>query len=155
MATVILVVAISAMFGSWSTCFKTSSKVAEVTAAAEICQANLETAKVFGAGNMPLGVYNTSTSTASWSGAYIPATGWTSGATAYYTYGGAQLASSTTAGVYFSATVTVTDSNVLLGSGTTYSISPTTIRAVVVSVTNVSTGNVDFTMATNLVEGGL
>ena len=104
---------------------------------------------------MPLGVYNTSTSTASWSGAYIPATGWTSGATAYYTYGGAQLASSTTAGVYFSATVTVTDSNVLLGSGTTYSISPTTIRAVVVSVTNVSTGNVDFTMATNLVEGGL
>ena len=154
-ATLILVVAISAMFGSWSTCFQSSSKVAELTAAAEICQANLETAKVFGATNMPLGTYSSSTATATWTGAYIPASGWTSGATSYYTYGGAQLASSTTAGVFFSASVTITDSNVLLGTGSSYSIAPTTIRAVVVSVTNVSTGTVDFTMATNLVQGGL
>ena len=143
------------MFGSWSTCFQSSSKVAELTAAAEICQANLETAKVFGATNMPLGTYSSSTATATWTGAYIPASGWTSGATSYYTYGGAQLASSTTAGVFFSASVTITDSNVLLGTGSSYSIAPTTIRAVVVSVTNVSTGTVDFTMATNLVQGGL
>jgi len=154
-ATLIMVVAIAAMFGSWSTCFQSSNKVAETTAAAEICQANLETAKVFGALNMPLGVYSTSTSTASWTGAYIPATGWTSGATAYYTYGGAQVASATTAGAFFSAQVTVTDSNVLLGTGSSYSISATTIRAVVVSVTNISKGTVDFTMATNLVQGGL
>ena len=126
-----------------------------MTAAAEICQANLETAKVFGATNMPLGTYSSSTATATWTGAYIPASGWTSGATSYYTYGGAQLASSTTAGVFFSASVTITDSNVLLGTGSSYSIAPTTIRAVVVSVTNVSTGTVDFTMATNLVQGGL
>lgn len=126
-----------------------------MTSAANIAQAELGIAEVYGAANMPLGTYNTTTSTGSWTGAYIPATGWTTGATAYYNFSGAQLASSTSAGVYFSVSLTLTDSSVLQGTGTTYTLGPTSLRSAVVSVTNISTGNVDFQMATNLVSGGL
>jgi len=129
--------------------------MSEVTAAAEVAQSELEIAKVFGAANMPLGTYNSSTQSASWTGAYIPATAWTSGATAYYSFSGSQLASSTTAGVFFSVSLTMTDTSVLAGTGGTYSLQTSTNRAIVVTVTNVATGAVDYTMATNLVQGGL
>jgi len=151
----IMAVAIVAMFGSWSTCFTQSQKISETTQAAEIAQAVLETAKVYGAANLPTGTYSSSTSTGTWTGAYIPATGWTSGGTAYYNFSGTQLASSTSTGVYFSVSVTFTDSSVLQGTGTSYTIALTSIRAPVVTVTNVATGNVDFTMGTNLVQGGI
>ena len=77
------------------------------------------------------------------------------GATAYFSYSGAQLATSTSAGVFFSLSVTVTDSAVLQGTGTSYTLAPTSLRSVVTTCTRVTTGAVDFTMATNLVSGGL
>ena len=154
-ATIIMVVAISAMFGSWSTCFKSSENTSETTAAAEVCQSQLETAKVFGAANMPLGSYSSSTGTATWTGAYLPSTGWTSGGTAYFDSAGNPLASSTSTGVFFSAQLTMTDSSVSPTTGTGYALQTTSIRALIVTVTNVSKGTVDYTMATNLVQGGL
>lgn len=154
-ATFIMVVAIVAMFGSWSACFNGNEQVTEITSAAQIAQAQIETAKVYGSANMPLGTYNTSTSTGSWTGAYIPATGWTTGGTAYFNFNGTQLASSTSTGAFFSVSVAITDSNVLQGTGTSYTLAQTSIRAVVITVTNISTGVVDFTMATNLVQGGV
>ncbi len=152
-ATLIMVVAIAAMFGTYTTCFKTSAAVTETTSAAEICQAQLEIAKVYGASNMPLGTYSSTTKTATWTGAYIPATGWTSAGFAYYNFSGTQLASST--GAYFKVQMTMVDSNVLAGTGSTYTLQASTIRALVVTVTNISKGTVDYTMATNLVIGGL
>ena len=154
-ASFILAVVIAALFASWATCFNQSAQITEVTSAANIAQAELGIAEVFGAANMPTGTYNSSTSTGTWTGAYIPATGWTSGATAYYNYGGTQVASSTATGAFFSVSLTMTDTSVLQGTGTTYTITGTSNRGLVVTVTNISTGVVDFTMATNLVEGGL
>lgn len=154
-ATFILAVVIVAMFASWSACFKQSSKITEVTEAANIAQSELECAKVFGAANLPTGTYNTTTSSGTWTGAYIPATGWTANSLAYYSYSGAQLASSASTGVYFSVSVTITDTNVLQGTGTSYTIGNNSMRAMVATVTNVSTGVVDFQMATNLFPGGL
>ena len=147
--------AIAAMFGTYMTCFKSSQSVTETTAASEICQSVLETAKVFGASNMPLGTYSSSTQTASWTGAYLTSSGWTSGGTAYYDFAGNQLASSGSAGVYFKATLAMTDSSVLAGTGSTYTLQASSNRALVVTVTNVSKNVVDYTMATNLVIGGL
>jgi len=154
-ATFILVVVVAAMFGSWSACFNQSAQIQEITGAANIAQSELEIAKVYGALNMPLGTYNSTTQTATWTGAYIPATGWTSGATAYYDYTGTQVASSTATGAFYSLTVTVTDSTVLPGTGSTYTLQQTSNRAVVATVSNLASGAVDFVMATNLVEGGL
>ena len=154
-ATFIMVVAIAAMFATYMTCFKTSQAVTETTSAAEIAQAELEIAKVYGAANMPLGTYSSSTQTATWTGAYIPSTGWTSGALAYYNYSGTQLASSSSAGAYFSVSLTMVDSSVLAGTGGTYTLQASSNRALVVTVTNIAKNVVDYTMATNLVQGGL
>lgn len=152
-ATVILAVAIVAMFGSWGACFAGSQQIAETTSAANVCQNVLETAMTYGANNIPTGTYNSSSQTGSWSGAYIPATGWTSGATAYYNFKGVQLTSST--GAFFSLTVSITDSSVLPGAGTTYTLTQQSLRSVVVTITNISSGAQDFQMATNLVQGGV
>jgi prepilin-type N-terminal cleavage/methylation domain-containing protein len=154
-ATFILAVVIVAMFGSWSACFSQSAQMSETTSSAQICQSELEMAKVFGAANLPLGTYSSSTATGTWTGAYITSTGWTSGATAYFTFTGTQVASSSSTGAYFSLQMTITDSNVLAGTGTTYTLAQTSLRSALVTVKNIQTGAVDFTMATNLVQGGL
>jgi type II secretory pathway pseudopilin PulG len=154
-ATFIMVVAIAAVFGAWSVCFQSNQQVVEVTSAAQIAQSVIETAKVYGAANMPLGTYNSSSQTGSWTGAYSQSSGWVSGATGYYNYQGAQLATSTSSGVYFKVSVTITDSSVLQGSGSSYSLQQTSIRGVVVTVSNNSTGVVDYSMATNLTQGGV
>jgi type II secretory pathway pseudopilin PulG len=154
-AAFIMAVAITAMFGAWSTCFHTTKLISETTSAAEVAQSQLEIAKVFGAANMPLGTYNSGTTNATWTGAYIPSSGWTSGGLAYYDQSGNQLASSSSTGVFFSASVAMTDSNVLAGTGTSYTLQANTIRALIVTVRNVATGAVDYTMATYLVQGGL
>ena len=155
-ATFILTIVVVAMFATWSACYKQSAKISEITEAANIAQSELEIAKVYGAANLPLGQYQSSSQTGTWTGAYIPSTGWTSGATAYYNYTGVQLASSNSPGVFFSVSMALTDSSILANnSGNSYTLAPTSIRAAVVTVRNVSSGAVDFTMATNLVQGGL
>src|ERR1022692_3354903 len=108
-STLIMSVAIVAMFASWSTCFKQSENTARITAAEEIARAQIECAKVFGAANMPTGTYNSSTSTGTWTGAWIPATGWTTSGTAYFDGNGNQLASSTSA--VYSASLALTDTS--------------------------------------------
>lgn len=153
-ASIILAVAIGAMFSSWTTTFNSSSVTTQVTESEEIDRSVLEIAKVFGPTNLPTGTYNSSTQTGSWTGAYIPATGWTTGATAYYNAAGAQVASSTSAGVYFSVSVTITDSPVLQGTGTTYTVENSTLRSVVVTCQCLQS-TFSLQMATNLIEGGL
>jgi len=154
-ASIIVAVAIGAMFSSWGATFNSSNTTTQVTQAEEIERAVLEIAKAYGPTNLPTGTYSSSTQSGSWSGAYIPATGWTSGATAYYNIRGSQLASSASSGAYFSVTVTISDSPVLQGTGTTYTIQNSTLRSIVVSATNISTGTVVLSMATNLIEGGM
>jgi Tfp pilus assembly protein PilV len=154
-AGVIMIVAIVAMFAAWQTCFKQNKSISEVTQAEEIDRAILETAKVYGPLNLPVGTFNTTTQLGTWSGAYIPATGWTSGATAYFDVNGAQLASSTSAGVYYSASVTITDTGASSTGGTTYVIQNSTLRSVVATVTRVSDGTAILPMATNLIVGGM
>jgi len=154
-ASLILAVAIGAMFSSWSTTFNSSNLTTQVTEAEEIDRSVLEIAKVYGPSNLPTGTYNSSTQTGTWTGAYIPATGWTSGVNGYYSLQGTQLVSSASSGAYFSVTVTITDSPVLQGTGTTYSVQNTTLRSIVVSATNISTGTVVLSMATNLIQGGM
>jgi len=154
-ASIILGIVVAAMFAAWNACFNQSASITEMTSAANIAQAELGIAEVYGAANMPIGTYSTTTSQGTWTGASIPATGWTTGATAYYSYSGAQLASSTAAGVFYSVSLTLTDSSVLQGTGTSYTLGPTSMRSAVVTVKNVSSGTVDFQMATNLVSGGL
>jgi len=154
-AAFILAVVMAAMFASWNACFNQSANITEMTSAANIAQGELGIAEVYGSANMPTGTYSTATSQGTWTGAYIPATGWTAGATAYFNYSGGQVATSTSSGVFYSLSVTVTDSSVLQGTGTSYTLSPTSLRSVVATVTNISTGTVDFQMATNLVSGGL
>jgi type II secretory pathway pseudopilin PulG len=154
-ASGILSLVVIAMFGSWSACFKESRSASEMTSAAEIGRAQLEFAKMWGAGNVVTGTYNTSTSTGSWTGAYVPGTGWVTGGTAYFNFNGTPVASAAASGAYFSAQLTSTDSNVVQSTGTSYTIQATSLRAFIVKVTNISKGVTDVTMATNLVEGGL
>jgi len=150
-----MVVAILAMFGSWSTCFKQNKNVTELTQAEEIDRSVLETAKAFGPSNLPTGTYNSSTQTGTWTGAYIPATGWTSAATAYYSFSGTQLASSSSTGVYFSVTVSITDTGVQQGTGSTYTVQNSTLRSIVVNTTRISDGTSILPMATNIIIGGM
>jgi len=152
-STLVASVAIVAMFASWGTCFKQSENTGKVVAAEEIARSQIETAKVFGAANIPTGTYSTATSTGTWTGAWIPATGWTSAGTAYFDKNGNQLTSSTNA--VYSASMTFTDTTVQQGTGTTYSIQATSLRNGVVTVTLISTGATEFTMGTDLIEGGL
>jgi len=152
-ASIIVAVAIGAMFSSWATTFNSSNITTQVTAAEEIDRQVLEIAKVYGPTNLPTGTYNSSTQTGSWSGAYVSST-WTSGSTAYYSINGTQVASSTAAGAYFSVTVTITDSPVLQGTGSTYTIENSTLRSIVVTTTCLQSPFV-LSMATNLIEGGM
>jgi len=153
-ASIILAVAIGAMFSSWSTTFNSSSVTTQVTESEEIDRAVLEIAKVYGPTNLPTGTYNSSTQTGSWSGAYVPSTGWTSGATAYCNASGTQVASSSSAGAYFSVTVAIQDSPVLQGTGTTYTVENSTLRSIVVT-TSCLQSSFSMSMATNLIEGGM
>jgi len=154
-AALILGVAVIAMFSSWSTTYKQTKNTSELSQAEEIDRAVLETAKAYGPLNLPTGTYNSSTGTGSWSGAYIPATGWTAGSTAYYNFQGTQLASSTSTGAYFSVGVVISDSGVQQGTGTTYSIQNSTLRSIVVTVTRLSDGTTILPMATNIIVGGM
>ncbi|MDR3688781.1 MAG: hypothetical protein P4L46_05320 [Fimbriimonas sp.] len=153
-ASIILAVAIGAMFSSWTTTYNSSNVTMQVTEAEEIDRAVLEIAKAYGPANLPTGTYSSSTQTGTWSGAYIPATGWTSGSTAYYSLNGTQVASSSAAGAYFSVTMTITDSPVLAGSGTTYSLEGATLRSIVVTCNSLTT-SFSLSMATNLIQGGM
>ncbi len=153
-ASLILTVAIVAMFQSWSTCFAQNKKLIEFTQAEEIDKSVLEIAKVFGPMNLPTGTYSSSTQLGTWTGAYIPATGWTASATAYYDFTGTQLAASNSTGVYFKATVIITDAGVQVGTGTTYSIENSTLRSIVVTTSRVRDSSVVLAMATNIIVGG-
>ncbi len=124
-ASMVMSVAVVAMFGSWSTCYQQSKSVAEVTGAAEIARAQLEISKMWGAGNVVTGTYNSTTSTGTWTGAYVQGTGWVTGGTAYFDVNGAPVASATATGAYFSSVLSATDANVLQGTGTTYTIQST------------------------------
>ena len=154
-AALILAVAVVAMFSSWSTTFKQSKVITELTSAEEIDRAVLETAKVYGPLNLPTGTYNSSTQLGTWTGAYLPTTGWTSGGTGYYSFGGAQVASSSATGAYFSVSVTITDSGVQVGSGTSYTIQNSTLRTIVITPTRMSDGTTILQMATNIIAGGM
>ena len=154
-ATLVSSVAIVAMFASWGTCFKQSANTGKIVAAEEIARQQIEMSKVFGPANMPTGTYSSSTSAGTWTGAYIPATGWTTGGTAYYDANGNQLTSSTSSGVTYSASFTMTDTTVQVGTGSTYVIQATSLRSGVVTVKLISTGATEFSMATNLVIGGI
>ena len=151
-ALLILGVAVVAMFTSWSTTFKQSKVITEVTESEEIDRAVLETAKAFGALNLPTGTYNSSTQLGTWTGAYTGGA-WTTGGTAYYSFNGTQLSSST--GAYFSVTVTITDSNVQAGTGTTYTIQNSSLRSIVVTTSRYSDSTVILPMATSIIAGGM
>jgi type II secretory pathway pseudopilin PulG len=152
-ATLVASVAIVAMFASWGTCFKQSANTSKIVAAEEVARQQIEIAKTFGAANIPTGTYNSSTSAGTWTGAFIPATGWTQSGTAYYDKNGSQLTSSTNA--VYSVSVTFTDTTVQQGSGTAYTIQATSLRNEVVTVTLISSGATEFMMGTDLIEGGL
>jgi len=151
-ALLILSVAVVAMFTSWSTTFKQSKVITEVTQSEQIDRAVLETAKAFGALNLPTGTYNSTSQLGTWTGAYTSGA-WTSGATAYYDFSGNQLSSST--GAYFSVSVTITDANVQVGTGTSYTVQNSTLRSIVATASRLSDGTVILPMATNIIAGGM
>jgi len=152
-AALIIVTAVAAMFATFGTAFTRSSHNGMIVAAEEVARAQIETAKVYGPFNIPTGTYSTSTSTGTWTGAYIPATGWTVGGTAYYDGNGNQLTSST--GAVYSAQMTFTDSYVQQGSGTTYTIQSTSLRQGLCTVVNLTGITSTFQMATSLIQGGV
>jgi Tfp pilus assembly protein PilV len=155
LASLVVAVAITAMVGGWTVSFRENQRATEAAQAGQIARAELERAKVFGVLNFPTGTYNSTTLTGSWTGAYDPTSGWVSSGTTYFNFNGVQVASSTASGVYFSEQLTTTDSTVLKGTGTTYTVSVASRRAIVVTIKRVSDNTVVLRMATNMVTGGL
>ena len=88
-ASVVMAVSITGMVSLWTIMFARYSTAREITQAAQLARAEVERAKVFGVSNLPLGTYNSTTLTASWTGTFDPtansgAGGWTSAGTSYF-----------------------------------------------------------------------
>jgi len=155
-ASLILAVSISAMFGLWATSYKQINNGHIYEQASQIGRAELEQAKIFGVANIPTGNYVSGTNTGTWSGTYDSVAGsWTTGGYSYYSLTGTRLASSGAAGVYFKVSFTTADSDVLHSTGNAYTFDTTGKKAITVSVQKTSDSSVIFTAGTNIVQGGL
>ncbi|MBS1702589.1 MAG: hypothetical protein JST12_13060 [Armatimonadetes bacterium] len=156
-AALIMALAIAGMFAGWNAIDWRYYSTREAVQAAQIGRGELERAKVYGADNLPVGSYDTNTQLGTWTGSYISSSGtWSSGGTAYYDLTGTPVASSTAAGVKFSAQMTITDSDVRPNlANTSYAFTVTSKRAAVITVRRISDSQILFTQGTNLVRGGI
>lgn len=152
-ASAILALAITGMFGLWSGMFRRIGRAREASQAAQIARAEIERAKVFGTDNLPTGTYDAGTKSATWTGAYSTANNaWASGATAYFSVAGARLPSS--AGALLKLQTSIVDSNVLPKTGG-YTFQLESRRSLIVTVRSVASGAEVFKVATVVVAGGL
>lgn len=159
-ASLILAVALTALFQLWSYNFSSLQSTGEVAEAGQIARAELEWAKIHGARLIPTGTYSPSTDKGTWIGSFDPtansgAGAWVQDTPSYYTIEGVRVASSTTAGARYSVLTEFTDRTVLIGAGNAYKIDNTSIRAAIVTVKRLPEGKQIFSSGTNLVVGGL
>lgn len=159
-AVSVLALTTAAAYAGWSVMVRHNLSTHGIGGAAQIARAEVETAKLFGADGLPLGVYSASSGTASWTGAFDPtansgAGAWTSSVTTYYDAAGNPVASVSAAGATFVVQDTITDANVLATTGGGYALQPTSGREFVTTVTLVADGSTASRMGTLLVEGGL
>lgn len=156
-ASVILAMAIAAMFAGWNYIDKGYYRTKEVVQAGQIGRAELERAKVYGVDNLPKGSYNTGTQLGTWTGSYITSTNtWTTNGTAYFDWTGNPLAAANTAGVKYSLQITITDSDVEPNlANTSYLFTVFSKRNAVVSVRRISDSVVLFTQGTTFVKSGI
>lgn len=154
-ASFILGLTIIGAFGVWSGMFRRIGRAREAGQAAQIARAEVERAKVFGMSNLPMGTYNSSTSSATWTGAYsTTANAWSAGGASYYDVNGNRLASAATAGAAFKLQTTINDSNVV-PNGSGYSLQLESRRSLTVKVTSVADGSDIYQVATIVALGGL
>ncbi len=159
-AALILSMALVALFQLWDICYNRIQNSGEISEAGQLARAELERAKVFGAESFPTGTYNQGTGLGTWNGSFNPtansgAGGWVSGHTEYFDLAGTRLSSAGDTGVRYSVSLSVIDSAVLAGSGSTYQIANNSLRALVVTVNRLPDNTVLFSAGSNLVVGGL
>jgi type II secretory pathway pseudopilin PulG len=152
-ASAILALAIVAMFGLWAGMFRRLSQARYAAQAGQLARAEIERAKVYGMDNLPMGAYSATTGSATWTGAYSPASnGWAAGASSYFDQNGNRLAGATGAALQMQAQIV--DSDVLPKSGG-YAFGLESRRALVVRVNDAATGGEVMRMATVIAPGGL
>jgi hypothetical protein len=148
-ASVIFAMAMLGMFQAWRLCFSLSAQGKEEAVASQIGRAELELSKIQGFYNVPIGDSIVS--------GVAPYTGTWSEAAKYYDINGLPLdASAPAAQRIFSSERSGTDVGVLrVLDGSQYTLAPTTLRSVLVTVKRVSTGEKLRTMGLHLTRGGL
>jgi prepilin-type N-terminal cleavage/methylation domain-containing protein len=159
-ASLIMAVSLVALFRLWTVCDIRIQQSGEISECGQIARAELERAKLYGSDNFPTGTYNSGAGYGTWTGSFDPtansgAGAWTAGHLEYFDLQGNRLASSTTAGVRYSLSLSTQDSNVQQGSGTSYFVSSTSRRALIATVRRLPDDTVLYSIGTNLVKGGL
>jgi len=144
-AALVLALGIAGMFGLWQYNFVNMQRTHQVGAAGQIARADIEAAKAQGFWNLPLGVINTTTKTALYTGPIQ-----------YYDAAGAPLTGGLpVASRYYSSQRTINDANYATTTSGGYGITLETVRTVRCDVKRVSTNTVVYSMGTKLVRGGL
>jgi hypothetical protein len=148
-ASVIFAMAMLGMFQAWRLCFTLSIQGNEEAVASQIGRAELEMSKIQGFWNVPIG--------SSVTNGVAPYSGTWTEAAKYYDANGTPLAlgAPATQRIYWSVR-SGTDIGVLRQlDGTAYTLAPTTLRSVSVTISRVSDGELLRKMGLHLTRGGL
>lgn len=147
-AATIFAVSMMAMFQVWRLCFGMSGEGRDISVASQIARTDLETVRLLGFTNLPLGkiVPNVTPLQGSWTNPVV-----------YCDKDGNLLASGADASLrYYSLTRSGVDTAALLGKdGISYTLGLSSVRSVLASVTRLKDNKVMCTMGVKLVKGGL
>ncbi len=147
-ASVIFALAMLGMFQAWRLCFSLATQGREEALASQIGRAEMEVTRIQGFDNVPLGEIV--------SGASPYRGAWTDAVRYYDTDGLALDSSAISSRRFFSSVRSGTDYGVLREqSGSKYSLAPSTLRSIVVTVKRVADGESIVTMGIHLAKGGL
>lgn len=154
-ASAIVAVALVAIFGLWTGMFRRNGQARFAAQAGQLARAEVERAKVFGMDNLPTGLLDLSSNTATWVGTYDPTSNtWVSGGTSTFDQDGNRLASANAGGAALQVQAQIVDTNVLpTGSG--YSFQLESRRSFLAIVTSAADGTELFRIATVITPGGL
>jgi hypothetical protein len=141
MACLVSTLGVVGLFSSWTFCSSIILSQRTTTVAYQLARANLEDAKVLGFPNLPLGTLDVARTQATLTDSPV-----------YFDADGNKLGGSS--GAYYSVVRQTVDKNISV-SGSTYTLSGKSIRAVTVTVKRVGSNESILTMGTNLAKDGV
>ena len=154
-ASAILAFAITAIFSLWTGMFHRDSQARFAAQSGQLARAEVERAKVYGMNNLPVGTYDPTSASASWTGAYDPSSNaWVAGGSSFFDQSGNRLASGTTSGAALQVQAQIIDTDVL-ATGNGYAFQLESRRAFLAIVYSMTDGSELFRIATVITPGGL